>query len=158
MTKKLKVLWKEGAIRGVEVGCLVPDEDERGWLSELWRCDESTAEMKPAMVYVSETNKDVVRGPHEHERQTDVFVFLGRFEVRLWDARKGSKGVRMTFKSGGRPLKVVVPPGVVHAYRSLDDGQLVLNMPNRLYKGMDKKGDVDEIRHEDDKDSPYSMD
>lgn len=54
---------------------------------------------------------------------------------------------------------VVIPPGVVHGYRNISgEDALVINLPNRLYRGEGKAEDVDEIRHEDDPDSPYRFD
>ena len=56
-------------------------------------------------------------------------------------------------------MAVVVPIGVVHAYKNVgDESGIVFNAPNRLYKGWGRKEPVDEIRHEDLKDSPYRLD
>jgi dTDP-4-dehydrorhamnose 3,5-epimerase len=57
------------------------------------------------------------------------------------------------------PAAVVVPKGVVHGYRNVGatDG-VVINCPNRLYMGRGKREPVDEIRHEDDPDTPFRMD
>lgn len=48
------------------------------------------------------------------------------------------------------PLSLIVPPGVVHAYRNLSRTEqgLVLNYPDRLYAGTGRRDPVDEIRHE----------
>jgi len=54
---------------------------------------------------------------------------------------------------------VIVPPGVVHAYRNVsDEPGWVFNFPNRLYRGPGRSEPVDEIRHEDLEDSPYVLD
>ena len=54
---------------------------------------------------------------------------------------------------------VIVPPGVVHAYRNVGTTPgWVFNAPNRLYAGPGKGGPVDEVRHEDKADSPYRLD
>ena len=44
------------------------------------------------MAYVSVTKPGVIRGPHEHVNQTDMFVFVGpgEFELHLWDRRESS--------------------------------------------------------------------
>jgi dTDP-4-dehydrorhamnose 3,5-epimerase len=135
--------------------------DDRGWLSEIFRSDEVDPGLAPAMAYVSSTRPGVVRGPHEHRDQTDWFCFVGpsRFRVTLWDARASSptEGRRMTVECGeGRPAMVIVPPGVIHAYRNIGlvDG-LVFNCPNRLYAGPGRKEPVDEIRHENEPGSRY---
>jgi dTDP-4-dehydrorhamnose 3,5-epimerase len=57
----------------------------------------------------------------------------------------------MVVKGGlDNPISVVVPPGVIHGYRnsSKTERGTVLNYPDKLYAGRDKKDRVDEIRHE----------
>lgn len=152
--------WKDGAIDGVDVTPFRIFEDDRGWLSELFRRDELASGDYPAMGYLSSTRPGVARGPHEHREQTDRFAFFhGHYRVVMWDARSGSptEGVRLTLDAGAdNPVMVVIPPGVVHAYRNAGDADaFVLNFPDALYAGEGKKEPVDEIRHEDDPDSPY---
>jgi dTDP-4-dehydrorhamnose 3,5-epimerase len=54
---------------------------------------------------------------------------------------------------------VIIPKGVVHAYRNIGASQgMVLNFPNRLYAGTGKKSPVDEIRHEVEANSPFRLD
>jgi dTDP-4-dehydrorhamnose 3,5-epimerase len=66
----------------------------------------------------------------------------------------------MVFDTGEqKPQAVIVPPGVVHAYKNI--GSIpgwVINLPNRLYAGKGRKETVDEIRHEGEANSPYQMD
>jgi len=130
--------------------------DQRGWLSETFREDELPEEYRPAMSYVSMTLPGVTRGPHEHVDQADLFCFIGpsTFRVYLWDNRPDSptycKSVRFDAGEDLR-LMVVIPKGVVHAYKNVGDREgIVLNYPNRLYKGWNRKDPIDEIRHEDD--------
>jgi len=151
-------------IEGVIVKDLELYADERGWLTELVRSDELPGGFEPAMSYLSMTIPGTVRGPHEHKEQTDYFCFVGPsdFRVYLWDNRDGShtRGERQVFVAGvGQPRIVVVPPGVVHAYKNIGevDG-LVFNSPDRLYRGEGKSEEVDEIRHESDKDSAFIVD
>ncbi|HLK59867.1 MAG TPA: dTDP-4-dehydrorhamnose 3,5-epimerase, partial [Chthonomonadaceae bacterium] len=55
------------------------------------------------------------------------------------------------------PIFLVVPPGVVHAYRNVgEQDAFVLNFPDRLYAGWGKKEPVDEIRHEEN-DSEFKL-
>jgi dTDP-4-dehydrorhamnose 3,5-epimerase len=153
----------DGPIDGVLLRPLKKLADARGWLVELYRSDELPADCLPAMAYVSETLPGVVRGPHEHAAQTDCFAFVGpgEFTLYLWDARRDSPtfGRRMKVIVGAdNPQTVLVPPGVVHAYKNT--GVVpgwVFNAPNRLYAGEGKRGPVDEIRHEDRADSPFVM-
>ncbi len=151
-------------IDGVIVRELKRYNDDRGWLTELFRHDELPEEFHPVMAYVSMTKPGVARGPHEHAHQADCFAFIGpsTFRLYLWDNRKGSPtyGKHETFDLGiENPGVVVVPIGVAHAYRNIGEGEgLVYNAPNQLYAGQDRKEPVDEIRHEDDPDTPFKLD
>lgn len=156
--------FKSGPINGVVIRELRKFKDSRGWLAELFRHDELENEFYPAMAYISLTNPGVTRGPHEHVDQADLFCFMGpsNFQLRLWDNRPESE----TFNSlvildvgEDNPKSVLVPKGVVHAYRNTGTVHgMVLNFPNRLYMGDGKKEPIDEIRHEDDPDTIYRMD
>jgi len=153
-----------GPIDGVTFLPLRRHTDGRGWLVELYRADELPAEHLPVMAYVSETAPGVARGPHEHREQTDCFVFLGPgdFQLYLWDARPHSptRGHRLVEIVGAKnPQRVIVPPGVVHAYKNISTTPgWVLNAANRLYAGQGRKERVDEIRHEQAANSPYVLD
>lgn len=151
-------------IDGVVIRELTRYSDERGWLFELFRRDEIDQDIFPAMSYVSLTKPGVARGPHEHREQTDHFCFFGpsTFRLYLWDNRPDSptKGKAFKLDAGeDKPLAVIVPPGVVHAYRNVGtvDG-LVFNAPDELFMGEGKAQPVDEIRHEDDPNSPFKLD
>src|SRR5687768_2836787 len=116
--------FRSGVIEGVLWRALTRHEDQRGWLCELFRRDELAAEFFPAMGYVSLTEPGVTRGPHEHVEQADCFCFLGPgdFRLHLWDTRASSStfGVSQAELVGAsRPMAVVVPPGVVHAYQNV---------------------------------------
>jgi dTDP-4-dehydrorhamnose 3,5-epimerase len=158
-----EVTWVDGDIDGCSIRELKTFSDERGWLMEFFRSDELDRALHPSMGYISQTEVGVTRGPHEHEDQTDLFVFFhGTMRLYLWDARKGSPtfGHRKTVDLGqNRPAIVIVPPGIVHGYKNVGPSPaLIINCPNRLYAGEDKAGPVDEIRHEDDPDSPFKLD
>ncbi len=156
--------FSEGEIKGVVVRELRKFFDKRGWLTELFRKDELDEQFLPAMAYISSTNPGVTRGPHEHWDQADFFCFIGpsNFKLRVWDNRKDSEtfGSMMTMVVGAdNPASVLIPAGVVHGYQNVGDiDGIVINCPNRLYAGEGRKEEVDEIRHENDGDSTFSMD
>lgn len=153
----------DGEIDGVVVRDLRKYNDERGWLTELFRHDELTAEFYPTMAYISATKPGVTRGPHEHVDQADLFCFIGpsNFKIRMWDNRADSRTLNrvMTLVVGiDDPKSILVPAGVVHAYQNLgSDPGIVFNCPNRLYAGAGKCEPVDEIRHEDDPETIFRM-
>jgi dTDP-4-dehydrorhamnose 3,5-epimerase len=155
--------FKVGEINGVIIRDLRRFADSRGWLAELFRHDELDAGFYPVMAYTSSTDPGVTRGPHEHVDQADLFCFIGpsNFKLRLWDNRVGSDTFNNVFTlvvGEENPKSVLIPKGVVHAYRNvgLVPG-IVFNCPNRLYMGAGKKDEIDEIRHEDDPQTVYRM-
>mgnify|MGYP001565779532 CR=1 FL=1 len=148
-------------IEGVIIKKLERFSDERGWLCEVWRSDE--AGRQPVMAYVSKTEPGVSRGPHEHKEQSDCFIFTGpgNFRMYLWENRQGKPGLQKqeTLEVGeDNPCMVVVPPGVVHAYKCISrEPGYYINLPSHLYKGKNKAEEVDEIRHEQDPSSPFKI-
>lgn len=155
--------FREGQIKGVVIRRLAKAPDSRGWLAEIFRNDELEREFFPAMSYISSTNPGVIRGPHEHLEQADLFCFIGpsNFKLRLWDNRKDSTTFRcvMTIVVGQEnPSSVLVPAGVVHAYQNVGDTEgVVINCPNRLYRGAGRREEVDEIRYENDGETIFRM-
>jgi dTDP-4-dehydrorhamnose 3,5-epimerase len=156
--------FSDGSIEGVILNSLKAHTDHRGWLMEIYRKDELPAEFHPVMTYLSETLPGVARGPHEHRFQADLFAFVGpgEFCLYLWDVRTKSPtyGCSMKISLGqSHPGTVVVPAGVVHAYKNVSNiPAWVINLPNQLYAGEGRKETVDEIRHENIPSSPFTLD
>ena len=152
-----------GEIPGVILQPLKIHCDSRGWLAELFRRDELPAGFHPEMTYLSMSLPGKVRGPHEHAHQTDLFCFVGpsMFRLYLWDNRLGAPNYRRRYYSEfgeKNAMAVLVPPGVVHAYKNI--GNLpgsVFNAPDRLYGGENRNEPIDEIRWESDPSSPFRI-
>jgi len=154
-------------IKDVIIKKLHKNTDQRGWLAEYWRSDET--DYKPVMSYVSVTKPGIIRGPHEHKEQSDCFVFLGpgNFELHLWDNRNGRRGLptsptnREYIKlevGEDNPCLVIVPPGIVHGYKCISQiPAYSINLADKLYKGEGKREEIDEIRWENREDSPYKI-
>ena len=155
--------FRAGEIDGVIVRPLSRFNDSRGWLIELFRDDEWPDEYQPVMAYISSTLPGITRGPHEHTEQADLFCFFGpsNFKVRMWDTRGGSAtfgNVRTLVVGQDNPTAVLIPKRVVHAYQNVGDlDGIVINCPNRLYKGDRRQELVDEIRHEDNLETVFVM-
>lgn len=148
-------------MHGVVIKNLSKLEDQRGWLTEIWRSD--SINFSPVMSYVSMTKPGEVRGPHEHKFQSDGFAFAGpgSFDLYLWDNREDSATYKEEMKievGENNPVFVIVPPGVVHGYKNISEKEAYcINLPNALYAGKDKKEEVDEIRWEKDPDSLFKI-
>jgi len=149
-------------IKDVIIKKLTKYEDERGWLTEIYRRDDLNG-YQPVMSYISSTKPGVARGPHEHVKQSDCFVFVGpgNFELYLWDRREKSEtnGEYIKIEVGeNNPTLIIVPPGVVHGYKCIGEKDAwSINLPDKLYKGENKSEEIDEIRWEEDKNSPYKI-
>ena len=154
--------FKKGKIEGVIIEQLTKFSDDRGYLVETFRIDNLPSKLRPVMSYVSYTKPGIARGPHEHMEQTDIFCFMGpgNFKIRLWDNRKEyeSYGNFMELIGGkDNPIILIVPPGIVHGYKNISEDELgmVINYPDKLYRGWDRKEKADEIRHEVKEDEFY---
>ena len=153
-------------IEGVKIIPIRSYEDQRGLFAEMCRKDNLLTDIiaHMQMATFSWTKSGVSRGPHEHRYQTDSFFFIGPsdFRLNLWDNRKNSPTYekRMIEEVGrSRMVAVIVPPGVVHAYKNIGDTEgLSINFPDKLYRGIDKKEKPDEIKYETDKNSPFIID
>ena len=156
--------FRSGPIEGVISKPFRVFTDTRGWLAELFRHDDLPEGFRPAMSYASVTLPGVLRGPHEHVDQADLFCMVGpgEFKVTLWDNRPDSATYRhrMELDLGQKhPGSVLIPKGVVHCYRCIShEPGLVVNGPDRLFMGEGKQHPIDEIRHEDDPKSPFVLD
>jgi dTDP-4-dehydrorhamnose 3,5-epimerase len=157
-------MFRDGPIDGLVLEPLKQYSDQRGWLVELFRDDDLGATNRPVMAYVSMTLPGVARGPHEHREQADRFCILGpsSFKLYLWDNRTGSSTYRnrqCLVAGEENPLSIVIPPGVAHAYKNVGDQPgLVYNLPDQLYAGWQRKQPVDEVRYEDDPETPFVLD
>jgi dTDP-4-dehydrorhamnose 3,5-epimerase len=148
-------------IQGVVIKSLKVNKYDKGWLSEIYRSDEDST--KVAMSYVSFANFGKAMGPHEHNKQTDFFIFVGPgdFEVFLWDNRRKSNTFGLSMKKiagESNRVSMLVPPGVVHGYKSISkEGSMVINLPDKLYAGKGRKEKVDEIRYEHNESSKFRI-
>lgn len=134
--------------------------DSRGSLVELWRSDDTKMQddgfdgnTVPEMSYWSVTKPYVLRGPHQHENQTDWFVTLkGRMVYQLYNP--DTKEMKFFVTDPSKIYRVKVAPPIIHSYRNLQTTDIVTgNFPTALFMGKDKKGysstsKIDEIRHE----------
>lgn len=152
----------------VTIDILKEFSDPRGFVSEIWRTDDDNyntdyidnthiklnqqtyinKQNTPQMCYYSHTAPLILRGPHEHADQTDWFITLKSnmlYQFVLNDQ------VEYFITDKKRIYRMKVEPGVIHSYRNLDinDYSMTANFPSSLFMGIDKKDEIDEIRHEE---------
>jgi dTDP-4-dehydrorhamnose 3,5-epimerase len=125
-------------IEGVKVKPLRMIPDERGWLMEVLRADESELFSKFGQAYVSATYPGVVKAWHYHRQQTDNFACLsGMIKLVLVDTREGSPtngAVNEFFLGAENRTLVQIPPLVYHGWKCIStEMSMVLNLPTEPY-------------------------
>jgi dTDP-4-dehydrorhamnose 3,5-epimerase len=133
---------------------LVPDE--RGWLLEILRADETDLFRRFGQIYVSATYPGVVKAWHYHKHQTDNFACIaGMVKLVLIDTREGSptRGLVNEFFLGTQnPTLVQVPNLVYHGWKCISlEPSLVVNIPDEPYN----REQPDEFRLEAHGSLPY---
>jgi dTDP-4-dehydrorhamnose 3,5-epimerase len=129
-------------IAGVKVKPLRVVPDERGWLMEILRADDTELFSTFGQVYVSATYPGVVKAWHFHKRQIDNFACVaGMVKLVLIDTREGSptQGAVNEFYLGTQnPSIVQVPNLVYHGWKCISvEPSLVLNVPTEPYAYQD---------------------
>ena len=147
-----------------------PHPDDRGFFMRIFSADEFAEHGLTAAVVQSSLSSNrrrgTVRGMHYQappSAETKLIRCIrGAVHSVLVDARPDSPTFRnvMTLVVGAdNPTAVLVPKGVVHAYQNIGSGDgIVINCPNRLYMGEQRREPIDEIRHEDDPETIFRMD
>ena len=124
-------------IQGVEIKQLARHADERGFLMELLRSDDSIF-TSFGQCYVSMNYPGVIRAWHWHKKQDDFFVVVkGMIKVGLYDQREKSptQGEAAAFYLGdNNNIMLKIPVGVVHGYKTVGtEPSLLINFPSQLY-------------------------
>ena len=144
-------------IDGVVIKPLKVIPDERGFLMEIIRADDSFFG-KFGQSYVTVVYPGVVKGWHYHKVQVDHFcVVKGMAKVVLYDAREGSatRGeVNEYFMGEKNPIVLRIPSGVLHGMKGIGtEPAYLLNTTSEVYD----YACPDEYRvPPHDKDVPYS--
>ncbi len=124
-------------IEGVESKQLARHADERGFLMEILRSDDSIF-TKFGQCYVAMNYQGVVRARHWHEKQDDFFVVVkGMIKVGLCDMREGSptRGeVNELYLGENNNILLKIPVGVAHGYKTIGvEPSLLINFPSKAY-------------------------
>lgn len=106
-------------IEGFRLRSLMPHNDERGVLTEIFREEWETG-ISPVQWNCVRSAKNVLRGVHVHVKHTDYLMLAyGRASIGLRDLRPGSptEGVTTLLPlSGDQPGALTIPPGVAHGF------------------------------------------
>jgi dTDP-4-dehydrorhamnose 3,5-epimerase len=116
--------------------------DERGWLMEILREDDTEFFTKFGQTYVSATYPGVVKAWHYHKKQVDHFACVaGMVKLVLIDTREGSPtngAVNEFFLGTQNPTLVQVPNLVYHGWKCISlEPSLVVNVTTEPYQYAD---------------------
>jgi dTDP-4-dehydrorhamnose 3,5-epimerase len=130
---------RQTTIAGVKIKPLRVVADERGWLMEILRADETELFTRFGQVYVSATYPGVVKAWHYHRKQIDNFACIaGMVKLVLIDTRTGSPtegAVNEFFIGVHNPTLVQVPNLVYHGWKCIgSEASLVVNVPDEPYR------------------------
>jgi dTDP-4-dehydrorhamnose 3,5-epimerase len=104
---------------GVRLHELVPQRDERGVFTELFR-DSWQLEVGPVQWNLVRSDANVLRGVHVHHRHDDYLsLAAGRATVALHDLRADSTTAglgTLVELNAEAPAALVIPPGVAHGF------------------------------------------
>ncbi len=111
--------------------------DERGWLMEILRDDDSIY-TRFGQVYLSVVYPNVVKGWHFHKTQTDnMTVIKGMAKIVLYDGRETSPTsgeINEFFVGEKKPLLISIPPGVYHGMKGIGtEPAYMINIPDKHY-------------------------
>lgn len=128
------------AIAGVRLSGFTHGRDGRGTLREL--LSQRAGDEAPIVhVYQVEAEAGSVRAWVYHNRQTDRLCFTqGSFRVVLFDIRPDSpsRGELVVIEAGhAKPLRIDIPPFVVHGVQNRGERCSFVNMPTRVYDPAD---------------------
>ncbi len=130
-------------IEGVKTKILKTIPDERGFLMEILRADDSIFEGF-GQIYITGCKEGIAKAWHYHKEQTDHFVcVLGKALVVVYDMREGSPsfGEVQEFVLEAPPCKdtspilLKIPPLVIHGFTVLESPEArIINIPTLPYR------------------------
>jgi dTDP-4-dehydrorhamnose 3,5-epimerase len=133
-------------IAGVEIKHLTRHADDRGFLMEILRADDSIFQQF-GQTYVSLNYPGVIRAWHWHEHQDDYFCCVqGMIQVPLFDLREDSPThgeLNEFFMGDQNPIVLRIPRRVAHGYKTIGVlPSLLLNFPTQPFN----RDEPDEFR------------
>ena len=131
-------ITKHPRIHDVKTKNLRVIPDERGFLMEILRADDTELFTRFGQVYVSATYPGVVKAWHYHKQQVDNFVCVtGMVKLVLVDTRPESPtngAINEFFIGTQNPMLVQVPNLVYHGWKCISQElSLVVNVPTEPY-------------------------
>jgi UDP-2-acetamido-2,6-beta-L-arabino-hexul-4-ose reductase len=98
---------------------LIMKRDDRGWLTELIKSRNF------GQIFISKTNKGIIRGNHYHNSKIEKFCVLqGKAVIKF---RHVLNNEILTYYVSGDEMEIVdIPPGYTHSIENLGDDEIVV--------------------------------
>lgn len=128
-------------INGVIIREVKRHSDDRGYFSEIARCDDLDFS-KIGQVSISKIYPGVIKAFHCHEKQTDLwYVLKGNVQIALYDDRETSSTFKETetiFMGEDNLRIIIIPPGIQHGYKVLGNEEVeMLYIASDVYNPLD---------------------
>lgn len=143
---------KPEKIYGLTIRDLQVNVDDRGVLIELMRddwIDDFCHQISLKQIYLVANKTKAIRAFHKHEKLVDYFCIIqGNAKFIFYDDRTDSPThtcMQIVNVTDQRLQLITVPTGVFHGWKA-DIGTILISGASTLYKGIDKKDVLDEVR------------
>lgn len=122
------------SLKDIKIKKLVIHKDERGYLFEGLRKDDSLFGGEFGQCLISVVYKDAIKGLHKHANQTDYTLCAkGKLLYVATDGRE----VKKFILDENNPRLIKIPLGIWHGYKALEDEALVVHILDRTYNPKD---------------------
>jgi len=105
-------------------------KDDRGYLFEGLRQDDSLFDGTYGQCLISVVYPNVIKGLHKHIKQTD-YTLCAKGKI-LYVATDG-KTVKKFILDGEKPLLIKTPPGIWHGYKALEEEVLIVHIMDTIF-------------------------
>lgn len=131
--------------------------DDRGYLAELLREDDTIVSEQFAQITLSEIYPDAIKAWHRHQRQTDFIACVsGNLKVGLAVEEDGTVDIETVCIGDDNREVVKIPPGIWHGMTPVGgESATVIYVQDQTYDSDDEErrpydsfGDVWETNHE----------
>ncbi len=116
-------------IKDISINSLRTIPDERGSIKHMLKCTDEVF-TKFGEVYFSTCYPKVIKGWHEHTKQTQNYCVIKRMiKLVLYDNRKKSetyKELNELFIGDKNYSLVTIPPGIINGYKNICSEEVIL--------------------------------
>lgn len=118
------------SLKGIKIKNLEIHKDDRGYLFEGLRKDDSLFDGKYGQCLISVVYADIIKGLHKHKKQTDYTLCA---KGRVLYVVSDEKEVQKFILDENKPVLIKVPPGLWHGYKAIEKEAVLVHIMDRTY-------------------------